>query len=98
MYDKNPVETLLKKEADYLIVLSASPFDYTHHTNRINLLGGIASKFKIPICYINQVGSYTDIIFDGGSMVFDRQGQVIEQLESFKEDYCLMVRYFSISK
>lgn len=90
LYDKNPVETLLKKEADYLIVLSASPFDYTHHTNRINLLGGIASKFKIPICYINQVGSYTDIIFDGGSMVFDRQGQVIEQLESFKEDYCLI--------
>ncbi len=58
--------------------------------NRKDLLSQMAIKMQQPVYYINQVGSYTDIIFDGGSMVFNGAGVLIHQLKSFEEDQLLI--------
>jgi NAD+ synthase (glutamine-hydrolysing) len=90
LYNLHPIEELAKLKPDHLIVISASPFDYTQMENRKDLLSQIAIKMQQPVYYINQVGSYTDIIFDGGSMVFNGAGVLIHQLKSFEEDQLLI--------
>jgi NAD+ synthase (glutamine-hydrolysing) len=37
--------------------------------------------------YCNAVGSQTEIIFDGGSVVYDAQGQCTHHLKIFEEDF-----------
>ena len=40
----------------------------------------------MPIVYVNHVGAQTELIFDGGSMVMNKKGEITKQLAFFKED------------
>jgi NAD+ synthase (glutamine-hydrolysing) len=37
--------------------------------------------------YVNQIGAQTELIFDGGSLVANTKGEVVEQLAFFEEDF-----------
>ena len=39
--------------------------------------------------YCNTVGSQTEIVFDGGSLVYDRDGGLVKEMNYFKEDYAV---------
>jgi NAD+ synthase (glutamine-hydrolysing) len=39
--------------------------------------------------YCNTVGSQTEIVFDGGSLVYDAQGRKVKEMKYFEEDYFL---------
>jgi len=41
------------------------------------------------VAFVNQVGGNDSLVFDGSSMVFDREGEVIAQGKSFAEDLVL---------
>jgi NAD+ synthase (glutamine-hydrolysing) len=43
------------------------------------------SKYKLPMLYSNCVGSQTEVVFDGGSLVFDKNANMIKQLPLFEE-------------
>jgi NAD+ synthase (glutamine-hydrolysing) len=45
-----------------------------------------AAKYKLPLFYVNHVGAQTELIFDGGSMVVDGEGNVIDEMNYFEED------------
>jgi len=38
--------------------------------------------------YCNAVGSQTEIVFDGGSLVCDAEGSIVKEMKYFEEDYC----------
>ncbi|HEV2699341.1 MAG TPA: NAD+ synthase, partial [Terriglobales bacterium] len=42
-----------------------------------------------PVVFVNQVGGNDSLVFDGSSLVFDREGKVIAQGKSFEEDLIL---------
>src|SRR5690606_33588166 len=71
------------------INLSASPFDYTHEDDRKAIIKANVVKYKLPMFYCNTVGSQTEIVFDGTSMVFDKQGNLCGKMKRFEEDYQL---------
>ena len=75
-YDKNPLAELAKLNPDLLFNLSASPFDVNKLQDRLNIVTKNAKKYNLPICYVNQVGGNTDILFDGGSIVADSKGNI----------------------
>jgi NAD+ synthase/NAD+ synthase (glutamine-hydrolysing) len=50
------------------------------------MLAAIARTYKVPVAMVNQVGGNDSLIFDGSSLVLDRQGNVIAQGKSFEED------------
>lgn len=78
----------LRKENPSLIVnIAASPFSYVHFENRLNVLRRNVIKAGCPLVYVNQIGAHTDIIFDGRSLAFDRNGDILAELDGFKEDY-----------
>jgi NAD+ synthase (glutamine-hydrolysing) len=74
LYVSNPMDELIKQQPALMINIAASPFSYLHDDERVEVLSGNASQYKLPLLYVNQVGAQTEIIFDGGSMAFDQEG------------------------
>lgn len=86
LYVANPMDQLILQQPDVMINIAASPFSYVHDDERIKVLSGNAKKYQIPLLYVNQVGAQTEIIFDGGSLVFDAKGNVMDEMSYFKEE------------
>jgi NAD+ synthetase len=40
----------------------------------------------MPIVYVNQVGGNDELVFDGNSVVFDKNGNILAQAKDFEED------------
>ena len=79
------MDELMKQQPDVMINLSASPFDYTHDEDRKATIKSNVIKYKLPLFYCNAVGSQTEIVFDGTSLVFDAAANLCGRLPSFKE-------------
>jgi len=86
MYLSCPMEELVKQSPDILLNLSASPFSYVQHEERMKVIRANVSRYKISMVYVNQVGAQTELIFDGGSVVVNERGEVTEQLNFFEEE------------
>lgn len=85
LYNINPVEELAKLNPDILLNLSASPFNYIQAKKRIDVVRKNATQFNLPVFYCNCVGAQTELIFDGGSLVMNAAGTVIDELPYFEE-------------
>ncbi|SCC33534.1 NH(3)-dependent NAD(+) synthetase [Chitinophaga costaii] len=85
LYRECPMDHLILQQPDIMINLSASPFDYDHAHERKEIIRANVLKYKLPMLYCNTVGSQTEIVFDGGSLVFDAQGNVVKELPYFEE-------------
>jgi NAD+ synthase (glutamine-hydrolysing) len=87
LYRICPMDELMKFEPALMINISASPFDYTHSEDRRAIIKANVLKYKIPMVYVNTVGSQTEIVFDGDSLVFDKNANLIKALPLFEEAY-----------
>ncbi|WP_142684090.1 NAD+ synthase [Chitinophaga polysaccharea] len=85
LYRVCPMDQLIAQEPDVMINLSASPFDYDHDEDRKEIILSNVLKYKIPMYYCNTVGSQTEIVFDGGSLIYDAQGNIVKELPYFEE-------------
>lgn len=86
LYVSCPMDELIKQSPDLMINIAASPFNYRHDEDRIQVLSDNAKKYQLPLFYVNQVGAQTELIFDGGSLVFDETGEVKAEMKYFEED------------
>jgi NAD+ synthase (glutamine-hydrolysing) len=85
LYRNCPMDKLMEQAPDVMINLSASPFDYAHEEDRKSVVKANVLKYKIPMFYCNAVGSQTEIVFDGASLIFDKNGNLCKQLPRFTE-------------
>ncbi|HFA51067.1 MAG TPA: NAD+ synthase [Bacteroidetes bacterium] len=85
LYTIVPMDEMMVHKPDLILNLSASPFTYSHAGERIHVLRENAKRYGLPIFYVNQVGSQTEIIFDGGSIAFSPKGTVYEEMPYWKE-------------
>ncbi|HEX9513648.1 MAG TPA: NAD+ synthase [Puia sp.] len=90
LYRVCPMDQLMGQEPDLMINISASPFDYDHDEDRKEVVRLNVAKYKLPMFYCNAVGSQTEIVFDGGSLVYDAKGQLVRELKYFEEDFALV--------
>jgi NAD+ synthase (glutamine-hydrolysing) len=86
LYTENPMEKLARLKPDLVINLAASPFSYLRQKVKTGIFTGNAKKFGIPILYANQVGAQTELIFEGGSLAVDRNGEIVGSGRLFEED------------
>jgi len=86
LYRICPMDILMDQQPDVMINISASPFDYTHIEDRKAIIKANVLKYKLPLIYCNAVGSQTEIVFDGASLVFDKDANLCYQLPQFKEE------------
>jgi NAD+ synthase (glutamine-hydrolysing) len=85
LYTICPMDQLMEQQPDIMLNLSASPFDYTHDEDRKAVIKANVIKYKLPLFYCNAVGSQTEIVFDGASLVFDAQANLCASLPMFEE-------------
>ncbi len=81
-----PLKEMKAGKADCIINISASPFSYTHWEDRRKVACDAASEYKTPLFYVNNIGTNTDLTFDGDSFVVNKKGEVVAELALFKED------------
>jgi NAD+ synthase (glutamine-hydrolysing) len=85
LYRNCPMDELMKQRPDLMINLSASPFDYTHDEDRKATIRSNVTKYKLPLFYCNAIGSQTEIVFDGASLVFDAAANLCGRLPRFED-------------
>ena len=86
LYITSPMDELMKHSPQLMVNIAASPFDFAHREARIRILKKNCEKYGLPILYTNHVGAQTELIFDGGSMALDANGELIHELDYFQED------------
>jgi NAD+ synthase (glutamine-hydrolysing) len=89
LYRETPMEHLALEGPEVMINLSASPYNYAADTVRRSIVEAHTVKYGIPMLYCNTVGAQTEIVFDGGSLVYDRNGLQVKEMAYFKEDYAV---------
>lgn len=90
LYRVCPMDQLIRQHPDLMINISASPFDYDHDEDRKEVVRQNVLKYHLPMYYCNAVGSQTEIVFDGGSVVYDAKGNLISELNYFEEDFAVV--------
>ena len=90
LYTICPMDRLMEQQPDIMLNLSASPFDYTHDEDRKAVIKANVLKYRLPLFYCNAVGSQTEIVFDGASLVFDAQANLCAALPMFTEASALL--------
>lgn len=85
-YHQDPIDVLAQAGAQAIINLSASPFTVGKELLREEMLGQMARKHQLPLAWVNQVGGNDDLIFDGRSGAFDREGRLFARAKGFAED------------
>jgi len=89
-YEVNPMADLLGQEVDLVVNLSASPYSAGKQKLREAMLGHAAQRYSCPLIYANQVGGNDDLIFDGTSVAFNRQGEVVYRDRGFQVGFSLI--------
>jgi NAD+ synthase (glutamine-hydrolysing) len=82
----SPAEKNLFSKIDFLINISASPYHIDKIKERERIIGAKAKRFGIPIIYCNLIGGQDELVFDGRSALFGKDGSVIVEAKAFEED------------
>ena len=84
IWHKGPAKTAKAEGAEVLFVLNASPFRTNKTKERIKLLEKRSKSNAIDIVYSNLVGGQDELIFDGGSLITSKQGELLLQAPNFE--------------
>jgi NAD+ synthase (glutamine-hydrolysing) len=87
LYRITPMEKLMPFNPDVMINLSASPYNYAQDIVRNSIVKAHTLKYNLPMLYCNTIGSQTEIVFDGGSLIYDINGNKVKEMKYFQEDY-----------
>ncbi|MDZ4788084.1 MAG: NAD+ synthase [Blastochloris sp.] len=90
LYRHDPIKELMQQGCEVILNLSASPWQVGKERLRHDMLAKVASSEKIPVIQVNAVGGNDELVFDGQSMAFNSQGQLIAVGRSFEEDSLLV--------
>jgi NAD+ synthase (glutamine-hydrolysing) len=86
-YPGDPIRTqALYGGAELIVNISSSPY----HTGKVGfrekMISTRASDNLAIVAYCNLVGGQDELVFDGGSMIFDQTGDLIIRGKQFEED------------
>jgi NAD+ synthetase len=87
LYDADPVQRLVERGAELLINISASPYSHGRRLIRSEMYAQTARHHRRPLIVVNAVGGNDTLIFDGGSCVFDGEGDLVVQAPFFEESF-----------
>jgi NAD+ synthase (glutamine-hydrolysing) len=85
LWKEGPVEGCAAAGARLILNLNASPYDIDKQARRKALLERKSRENLVSIVYVNLVGGQDELVFDGGSMVFDHSGVLMAEAPQFGE-------------
>ena len=90
VYGVDPIARTVEAGAELLINLSGSPYRAGVQQERETLFAAQVREYGVPLVYVNQVGGNDDLIFDGGSAVFNADGRIMARATPFAEDLLIV--------
>jgi NAD+ synthase (glutamine-hydrolysing) len=81
-----PIITQAAGGAELVVNINGSPYYAGRLRERETMLATRAADASAPIVYVNVVGGQDELVFDGGSLVFDEQGHLAARARQFAED------------
>ena len=88
-YPAGPMREQALAGARVIVNINASPFHAGKTAARERMIATRASDHGVAIAYVNQVGGQDELVFDGNSLVFGPDGEVIARGASMREDLVL---------
>ena len=85
-----PAAAQAKYGARFICNINASPYHAGKMRIREEVVRGHARSNGVAIAYTNMVGGQDELVFDGQSMVIDKDGVVLARAEAFKEDLLIV--------
>jgi NAD+ synthase (glutamine-hydrolysing) len=76
--------------AEVNININGSPFHAGKLADRERMLATRAADAHCALVYVNQVGGQDELVFDGGSLVFDAEGQLLHRAPQFTESFSVV--------
>jgi NAD+ synthase (glutamine-hydrolysing) len=89
-YPGDPIRTqTLYGGAELIVNISSSPYHAGKSVFREKMISTRASDNAAIIAYCNLVGGQDELVFDGGSLIFDQRGDLMIRGKQFEEDLVL---------
>jgi NAD+ synthase (glutamine-hydrolysing) len=86
-YPGDPIRTqALYGGAELIINISASPYHAGKSTLREKMISTRATDNVAIVAFCNSVGGQDELVFDGGSLIFDQRGELLVRGKQFEED------------
>jgi NAD+ synthase (glutamine-hydrolysing) len=89
-YPGGPLVRQAHAGAEVIININASPYAAGKGHVREEMIATRAADNHVIIAYLNLVGGQDELVFDGGSMVFNEQGVLIARGKQFEEDLLIV--------
>jgi NAD+ synthase (glutamine-hydrolysing) len=80
-----PIAAQAAGGAELVVNINASPYYANRLAERERMLATRASDASCALVYVNQVGGQDELVFDGASMVFDAEGDLLARAAQFDE-------------
>ncbi|MGI8663048.1 MAG: NAD+ synthase [Acidimicrobiales bacterium] len=80
-----PVAEQAAGGAELIVNLNASPYYAGRLCERERMLATRAEDAACALVYVNQVGGQDELVFDGASLVFDSDGEIVTRAPQMKE-------------
>ena len=81
---EQPIARLAEQQVQLVLCLNASPFEMGKQQTREALLQKQAQTHQLAIAYVNLVGGQDDLVFDGGSLAVNPDGQLAARAPRFE--------------
>src|SRR2546421_12754399 len=85
-YPTGPMTMQAHAGAEVILNINGSPYYAGKGIFRQEMLATRAADNGVIVAYLNMVGGQDELVFDGGSMVFNEQGTLIARAKEFAED------------
>src|SRR5438067_692950 len=89
-YPTGPLTKQAHAGAEVIININGSPYYAGKETFREEMIATRAADNGVIVVYINLVGGQDELVFDGGSMIFNEQGKLIARGKQFAEDLLIV--------
>lgn len=80
-----PIQQARTAGAELMLNLSASPFHRDKQREREEIIAAQAQGAAMPVVYVNLVGAQDELVFDGGSVVINAEGDLAYRAPAFTE-------------
>jgi NAD+ synthase (glutamine-hydrolysing) len=85
-YALGPTTVQREAGAEVIVNINASPYYAGKREFREHMLSTRASDNDVYVSYTNMVGGQDELVFDGGSTIFDQTGNIVARGKQFEEE------------
>ena len=89
-YPTGPLTQQAFAGAEVILNINGSPYNSGKETSREAMISTRAADNGVIVAYLNLVGGQDELVFDGGSMVFNERGVLIARGKQFEEDMLIV--------